>query len=168
MTQDTHTKTYDPDALRDPNTAEPQFVLPSWIACAPFEQLCELEIVSAAEGEALLRMPFKIKHAQGGGLLHGGAITTLADTAVAMAIKSRVPGGTRFATIDLTTRFLAPVSRGPVEARARISRWDGRDLAGEAQVTDATGQVVAEFSSRFWLARADAERLHAAARKEQP
>ncbi len=147
------------DALRDPDSPEPQFRLSQWIARAPFEQLCELEIVSAVDGEALLRMPFKVKHAQGGGLLHGGALTTLADTAVAMAIKSKVPEGTRFATIDLTTRFLAPVRCGTVEARARISLWEGRDLEGEARITDEAGQVVAEFTSRFRLAREDAERL---------
>ncbi len=140
------------EEMRDPDRE--QFRLDGWIACAPFEALCELDIVEARDGRATLRMPFKVKFAQGGGLLHGGAITTLADTAVAMAIKSRVPPGTRFATVDLRVRFLAPVRKGWVEARAWIARWEGRDLEGRAEVFDEEGARVALFDSRFRLARA--------------
>jgi len=139
--------------MRDPEAPEPQFRLDGWIATAPFESLCGLEIREAAEGRAVLRMPFRVKLAQGGGLLHGGAVTTLADTAVAMAIKSLVEPGTRFATLELSTRFLAPVRRGWVEARARVVRVEGRELEGEAEVFDEGGTLAATFHSRFRLAR---------------
>ncbi len=139
------------DEMRDPGRV--QFEMPGWIACAPFEALCGLEILEAGAGRAVLRMPFRVKLSQGGGLLHGGAITTLADTAVAMAIKSRVPPGSRFATVELRTRFHAPVRRGRVEARARIVRWEGRDVEAEARVFDEEGRLVATFESRFRMAR---------------
>jgi acyl-CoA thioesterase len=159
MTQNPKLKTQNWESMRDPEAEQPQFELSDWIACAPFEQLCELEIVSAADGEAVLHMPFKVKFAQGGGLLHGGALTTLADTAVAMAIKSQVPEGSRFGTIEMTTRFLAPVRRGMVEARARIVEWRGRDIVAEAEVFDDDGRQVARFTSCFRLSRTAAERL---------
>jgi len=142
------------EAMRDPEAPEPQFALPEWIAPAPFERLCGLEIVEAAEGRAVLRLPFRVKLAQGAGLLHGGAVTTLADTAVAMAIKSLLPEGSHFATVEMTTRFHAPVRRGTVEARARVVRFEGRDLEGEAEVYDEKGTLAASFHSRFRLARA--------------
>jgi len=141
------------EEMRDPEAPEPQFRLDGWIATAPFESLCGLEIREAAEGRAVLRMPFRVKLAQGGGLLHGGAVTTLADTAVAMAIKSLVEPGTRFATLELSTRFLAPVRRGWVEARARVVRFEGREIEGEAEVFDEGGTLAATFHSRFRLAR---------------
>ncbi len=143
------------EELRDPEAAEPQFALPGWIAAAPFERLCGLEIVEAAGGRALLRLPFRVKLAQGAGLLHGGAVTTLADTAVAMAIKSLLPEGTHFATVEMTTRFRAPILRGTAEARARVVRFEGRDLEGEAEVYDETGKLAATFHSRFRLARGE-------------
>ncbi|NIP52626.1 MAG: PaaI family thioesterase, partial [Phycisphaerae bacterium] len=62
---------------------------------------------------------FLIDFAQGGGLMHGGALVSLADTAVVMAIKSIVPPQTHFATISLQTKFLHPVKKGIVTARAR-------------------------------------------------
>lgn len=141
------------EELRDPDSLEPQFELPAWIAPAPFEALCGLEIVEAAEGRAVLRMPFRVKLAQGKGLLHGGALTTLADTAVAMAIKSLLPEGTHFGTVEMTTAFRAPVRRGTAEARARVVRFEGRDLEGEAEVYAEDGTLAATFRSRFRVAR---------------
>ena len=154
------------DEMRDPGRV--QFEMPAWIACAPFEALCGLEIVEAEAGRAVLRMPFRVKLSQGGGLLHGGAITTLADTAVAMAIKSRVPPGTRFATVELRTRFHAPVRRGRVEARARIVRWEGRDVDAEARVFDEEGRLVATFESRFRMGREHEVTTAPRARAEEP
>jgi len=59
-------------------------------------------------------MPFTVKLANGGGVMHGGAMTSLPDTAVAMAIKSQLPSGTTFATTGLTMIFVAPVISGVV------------------------------------------------------
>lgn len=132
---------------------ESQFEMESWIETAPFEALLGMNIEDAREGRAVLTMPFTVKLAQGAGLLHGGALTALADTAVAMAIKSLLPEGTIFATTELTTRFLAPVKEGRVTARARITGPEGRSFFGEAVLTDDEEREVASFSSTFRIAR---------------
>lgn len=130
-----------------------QFCLSSWISTAPFEDLLDLAIVFVGNGRAELRMPFKVKHCQGGGLLHGGALTTLADTAVAMAVKSLLPEGTVFATISLQTEFVAPVREGEVRALAQVEETGERTYRGEAELLDAQGELVARFSSVFKRAR---------------
>ena len=104
----------DGETLRQAN--ERQFELNGWVDTAPFEDLLAIDIEEAQQGRAVLSLPFRVKYAQGGGFLHGGALTTLADTAVALAIKTRLPAGTIFATTELTTRFLAPVTTGRVTA----------------------------------------------------
>jgi len=141
----------DAESLRD-SQAE-QFLMDGWIDTAPFEQLLDLTIEQAEAGSARLSMPFKVKFAQGGGVLHGGAITTLADTAVAMAIKSVLPPGTVFATTELKTSFVAPVRQGRIVAEANIDGPRGRTFFGEANVLDADGNLVAQFSSVFRVAR---------------
>lgn len=142
----------DPETPRRPSDPE-QFLLEGWIATAPFEDLLDLQIESADQGCAVLRMPFKVKHCQGGGLLHGGALTALADTAVAMAIKSLLPPGTRFATIVLQTEFLAPVYEGEVRASASVERTGDRTFSGSALLQDDRQQPVARFSATFKVAR---------------
>jgi len=130
-----------------------QFKLAGWIATAPFEDYVGLVIESAAAGEARLTVPFRLCLANGGGVMHGGALTTLADTAVAMAIKSLLPEGTTFATTELQTRFLAPVTAGTVTALARVRGPEGRTFHGEAELHDDKGTLVARFHSVFRIAR---------------
>jgi uncharacterized protein (TIGR00369 family) len=130
-----------------------QFQLEGWIATAPFEDHVGLTIETAAKGEARLSMPFRVCLANGGGVMHGGALVALADTAVAMAIKSILPPGTNFATTELKTRFLAPVLTGTVVALARVRGPEGRTFHGEAELLDEAGAMVAYFQSVFRVAR---------------
>lgn len=129
------------------------FELPAWIACAPFEEYLGMRIEEAAEGRAILTMPFKVKLAQGKGLMHGGAVTALADTAVAMAIKSLLPEDSHFATVALDLKFHAPVRGGTVRAEARVTERDERNIRGEAEVFDEHGVKVATFTSHFKVKR---------------
>jgi acyl-CoA thioesterase len=75
----------------EPSTGPHRFHMEGWISCAPFERLLRMQIVEAKNGRATLTMPFLLDFAQGAGLMHGGALVSLADTAVVMAIKSLLP-----------------------------------------------------------------------------
>jgi uncharacterized protein (TIGR00369 family) len=112
-----------------------------------------MEIVEASEGRATLRMPFFLDYAQGAGLMHGGALVSLADTAVVMAIKSIVPSGSHFATISLEAKYLRPVKKGIVTAKAAVTHREERTLKGEATLYDEEERAVMEFSSTFKIAR---------------
>ena len=122
---------------------------PGRIVRAPFERLCGIEIVEASGGQARLTMAFRPELAQSQGLLHGGALATLADSAVAIAIMGLLPEGTRYVTRDLELKFHAPVREGTVEARASVTRWSDRDLDGEARLFLQDGVPVATLRSRF-------------------
>lgn len=135
------------------STGPHQFQMEGWITCAPFERLLKMEIMEAAEGRAVLRMPFLIDLAQGAGLMHGGALVSLADTAVVMAIKSLVTPQTHFATISMESKFLYPVKQGMVTARAHVAGREGRILRGEATVYNEDGKAVLAFASVFKIAR---------------
>ncbi|HEY6873292.1 MAG TPA: PaaI family thioesterase [Geobacteraceae bacterium] len=129
------------------------FQLPGWIACAPFEEYLGMRIEEVAEGRAVLTMPFKVKLAQGKGLMHGGAVTALADTAVAMAIKSMLAEGTHFVTTELSLTFHAPIFGGTVRAVAEAHREDERTIRGNAEVYDEKGVKAATFASVFRVKR---------------
>jgi uncharacterized protein (TIGR00369 family) len=136
---------------RDPGVQ--QFLLERWIDLAPFEDYVGLTIEAVGGGEAELSVPFRLCLANGGGVLHGGALTTLADTAVAMAIKSLLPEGTVFATTELQTSFLAPVTAGTVTARAKVRGPEGRTFYGDAELFAVDGTLVARFTAVFRVAR---------------
>ena len=129
------------------------FDLPAWSAGAPFEEYLGIRIEEAVEGRALLTMPFKVKLAQGEGLMHGGAVTALADTAVAVAIKSLLREESNFVTTELSLTFHAPVRGGTVRAEAGVERRDERTFMGTAELFDEKGVKVATFHSTFKLVR---------------
>jgi acyl-CoA thioesterase len=135
------------------DTGPHQFQMESWISRAPFERLLHIEIVDAADGRATLTMPFLVDFAQGAGLMHGGALVSLADTAVVMAIKSILPPQTHFATTALEAKFLRPVTQGIVTAEAQVVSQEGRTLRGQVTIYDEEQRAVLEFSSIFKIAR---------------
>lgn len=146
-------KPTNPDNVNMQSTGPHRIQMDSWISRAPFETLLQMEIVEAEGGRAVLSMPFLIDLAQGAGLLHGGALVSLADTAVVMAIKSILPPQTHFATISLESKFLAPVRQGVVTARAEAEFLEERVLKGRATILNEEERAVMEFTSIFKIAR---------------
>ncbi len=134
------------------STGPHRFRMEAWISCAPFERLLNMTVVEAADGRARLTMPFLIGYAQGGGLMHGGALVSLADTAVVMAIKSIIPAQSHFATIGLEAKYLLPVKKGIVTAEACVTEREGRILKGRATIYDEEKRAVMEFYSTFKVA----------------
>ena len=134
------------------STTDPHNIqMDKWIDCAPFEQLLKMEIVEAADGRAMLRMPFVSEFSQGAGLMHHGALVCLADTAMIMAIKSLVAPGTHFATTEIQCKFISPVREGIVTAKAKVLKPVGSVLYGSATVFDDRERPVLDFTSVFQM-----------------
>lgn len=143
----------DPDEPRQPEVV--QFELEEWIDSSPFERLLGVQILRAEEGQAHLSLPFTLKLSNGGGVMHGGALTSLADTAVAMAIKSLLAPGTVFATTDLSMKFVAPVFEGQVHAYARVQATGVRTFSGECELLGEADEVYAHLTTVFKVASQD-------------
>jgi uncharacterized protein (TIGR00369 family) len=142
-----------PETISSGSTGPHNVKLNDWISCAPFEMFLNMEIIIAENAKATLKMPFYYDYAQGAGLMHGGAIVSLADTAVVMAIKSFLPPQTHFATISLNSKFLYPVKKGIITARAEAIIEGDRTIRGKATVYNEENRPVLEFQSLFKIAR---------------
>jgi len=82
-----------------------------------------------------------------GGLLHGGALMALADSAGGGCAFLNLPegaGGT--ATIESATHFLGGVREGTVTATARPLHRGKTTLVIETEVRDAGGKLVAKVT----------------------
>jgi acyl-CoA thioesterase len=104
-----------------------------------------MELVTAAPGRAVVRMPVTEAMINGHDVAHGGYLFLLADSAFACACNSHGPV-TLAAGADIT--FVAPVRRGDLlEARAIERVRFGR--SGVYDVTVYRGEeIVAEFRGR--------------------
>lgn len=100
-------------------------------------------------GRAKLRMNVQFRHMQIHGVVHGGVLASLADTAGGLALYLALPRGSRAATVEMKMNFLEPVQGGTVFAEARILR-QGKYLAViECDLTDEHGKMVAKGLMTF-------------------
>jgi uncharacterized protein (TIGR00369 family) len=78
-----------------------------------------------------------------GAIVHGGAVATLADCALACAAATLMEEGQAATTADLRIEYFRPALPGKVEARAEVRHRSRRLAFCQATLTQ-DGQVVAE------------------------
>jgi uncharacterized protein (TIGR00369 family) len=108
-------------------------------------------LVKATRGRVLLRMKVDSRHLQVHGVVHGGVLAALADTAGGLASYMACPLGTRVATVEMKINYLEGVERGTVTANAEVVRI-GRHLAVvDCDVTDDRRRLVAKALMTFFV-----------------
>lgn len=106
----------------------------------------------AADGRARLSMPITEKVAQGGGMVAGGILATLADEAMAHAVLSALPEGRFAVTAEMNIRYLrgaAPRQGGTLRAEARVVRQGASLCVADAMVYDAQNRLLATAGATF-------------------
>lgn len=106
-------------------------------------------IVEVAAGKVVLEANLTVeKHSfptSRGPIVHGGAIATLADEALATVAFTVAEEGQSTVTVDLKVDFLRPATPGRLIARATVRHRTRRLAFTEATVEQADdGQIVAE------------------------
>ncbi|SRR5579884_244866 len=120
----------------------------------PFWELLGMEVTEMDEGYAKLAMPFDEKLTQPYGLVHGGALFSLADSAAAVAIGSVVGSDKKFVTIEMKINFLLPVRDGMMEAEARIIRKGKRIIPVEIDVSNRE-RLIAKATTTYIILEND-------------
>lgn len=110
----------------------------------PFPRSLGIELDSIEPGRARLSLEVKQQHLQLAGNMHGGAIATLVDTAVAFAIVGASKPGARFTTIEMKVNYLRPISKGRVVADAKLIRDGRRIVVSDCDVFDSEGNLAAK------------------------
>ena len=87
---------------------------------SPYGDFLGIEIVEAAQGLSLCRLTLQDHHMNTGGRVHGGVLTSLADTAAGVAVRSVRPEGKLSATTDLSISFIRPPLGEVLEAKAQV------------------------------------------------
>lgn len=126
----------------------------------PFSQLMGMEIVELEPGRARLSMTWREDLCQPAGILHGGAIASLVDTAIAHSIlltpehrAIRDEHGGRLVSVDLRIKYLRPVSAGQVFCDARVVRMGRQIIHADAVVSAPDGKEVALGDSIYMMVR---------------
>ena len=87
------------------------------------------------------------------GTVHGGVIATILDSATGCAVHSTLPAGVGYTSVDLTTKYLRPVTvaSGQLSCVGTVLSRGRRTALAEARLTDPAGRLVAYANSTCLL-----------------
>jgi uncharacterized protein (TIGR00369 family) len=128
-------------------------IIRAFIPESPFAAKLGLRLESLEPDAAVVAMPFEPGLATIGEVVHGGAISTLADTAAMAAAwaSDEVPSSVAGATVSLSVSFVAAASGADLVARARVRRRGGRMVFVDVDVEDGGGRLVAQALAVYRL-----------------
>ena len=124
-------------------TSEREAALRELFTRIAFVQWLGLELGTVGPGSATVHLPILATHKQNLGIVHGGAIAALIDTAAAFATLSVLQAGEKTTTTDLSIQYLRPLTEGRATARATVRRAGRRVIALAADVYDADERLAA-------------------------
>lgn len=105
-----------------------------------------------ADGSVEVAVDAEDLHLREGGIVHGGVMMTMLDSAMAAAIRRTLREGEWIASINIGTDFLLAAKAGRLVARGFVER-KARTLAfARGELRDATGALVARGQG-IWAVR---------------
>src|SRR6185369_2895962 len=117
------------------------------VRSAPYPELIGMVITALEFDSCRIELDAARRHLQPFGIVHGGVIATLIDTATFWAGFMRLPEDAGLVNVDLKLNYLKAVSGGRLRADGRCLRAGRQISYAEASVFDADGELVAHGAS---------------------
>jgi uncharacterized protein (TIGR00369 family) len=137
--------------------------LDALVALMPFAGHLGLTLDEAGPGRVVARLAWAPHLSTAAGVMHGGVLMSLADTAGALVAFLGLPEGATTATITSTTHMFRPVSAGEVRAVAVPLHRGRTTVTVQASLYDAEQRLVAQ-TTQVQAVRAPRDRTEPAGR----
>jgi acyl-CoA thioesterase len=118
----------------------------------PLKEFLGLEIVDgpvAGSVEAIIAITDQ--HLNPNGVVHGGVIFSLIDTAMGAATMRVLEEGCHCATVEIQTRFIRAASSGTLRGSASVIRRGRHLVHVQSEVLNDLGQIVAMGTGTFTI-----------------
>ena len=119
------------------------------VGSVPFALMLGIELDDISSGTATLALNVRKELKQNHGVVHGGVVASLIDTATAFAIITLLEPREKVTTVDLTISYLRPVTGGRLRATAKVVRAGRRVFVTSAEVFDKAGKLTATALSTY-------------------
>lgn len=117
-----------------------------------------IELLETGDATAVARLTIKPYHLNGAGLVHGGAVFTLAAWTMAVAANTKL--GLSLG-LNASITWLRPATSGTLTASARRIAASGKVSTWSVEVTDEEGHTVAVFQGLGWHKVQSSNRIQA-------
>ena len=118
---------------------------------SPYLRLLGIKVVELAEGYARLVVVIEERMNSRFGALHGGVLSALADSAVAIALFTMIQPGKKAVTVELNINYFRPVKGKQVVAEAKIVHKGHAIAVGDVDVEDEDGSLVAKSRATYMI-----------------
>lgn len=120
-------------------------IIEAFIPNSPHAASLGIKLVSIGNDEALLKLPYSDQLATMGDVVHGGAVSTLIDTAAMAAAwaSDEITENPAGATVSLAVNFASAARGVDLQAESKVVRRGGRLSFCEVSVRDPEGELVA-------------------------
>jgi len=118
--------------------------LDALIALMPYAGQLGMKLTEAGPDRVLATLDWDEKLCTAGGIMHGGALMTFADTAGALVAFLGLPEGCSTATITSSTQLFRPVTGGTVQAEALPLHRGRTTVTVQTSVRDGQDRLVAQ------------------------
>jgi 1,4-dihydroxy-2-naphthoyl-CoA hydrolase len=108
-------------------------------------------LAEASHGRVAMNMKVDERHLQVHGVVHGGVLAALADTAGGLATYMACPPGTRVATIEMKINYLEAVEGGIVTAEAEVVRLGRHISVVDCDLRDENRRLVGKALMTFFV-----------------
>jgi uncharacterized protein (TIGR00369 family) len=114
----------------------------------PIAQTLGFTLSRIADGEAWFTCDPHESHYNPIGMVHGGLVCTLLDSALGCAVHTQLPAGVGYTSIEIKVSYLRAVTpaSGTLTAHARVTKPGRRVAFVDGDVRDASGAIVATAS----------------------
>ena len=114
---------------------------------SPYPSHMSMRIAAIDLDKATIEIELGQCHLQPYGIVHGGVLATLIDTATFWAVFMRIADDAGLVNIDLKLNYFKPVEKGLLRAEGVAIR-SGKSISyAEARVLDADGDLIAHGTS---------------------
>lgn len=115
----------------------------------PIAVLMQFEPVHVEVGKVVFECKPSHAHYNPIGMVHGGLVCTVLDTATGCAAHSTLPAGVGYTSVEIKVNYLRPVlaDTGVLIATGHVIKGGNRVIFAEGNVTTSTGDLVATATS---------------------
>lgn len=117
------------------------------VCTSPFPSHMSMQLVGIDIGSALVRLEAGNCHLQPLGIVHGGVLATMIDTATFWAVFMRIPEDAGLVNIDLKLNYLKSLKSGVLTAEGRAIRSGKTISYAEASVFNENRELIAHGTS---------------------
>lgn len=111
------------------------------VAAMPFAEALGIQMEQASADEVVAVLEWREDRCTVGGVMHGGALMALADSAGAACGFLNLPAGAATSTIDSAASFLRPIRSGAARAVSRPLHVGRSVIVVRTEISDDQGRL---------------------------